>query len=112
MEDKVQEDWLDARLRDEAAYIDDAGFTSRVVQKLPVRSVRRSYRAAILLAMTVAASVAAYFLAGGSWFIAERLTLFAMMPATMIWLTAATVTVVIMAGGLAMALSKTRSRLR
>ena len=72
MEEKVQEDWLDARLRDEAAYIDDAGFTSRVVHKLPARSVRRSYRAAILLVVTIAASVAAYFLAGGKWFVAER----------------------------------------
>ena len=112
MEQKVQEDWLDARLRDDSAYIDDAGFTSRVVQKLPVRSVRRSYRAAILLAVTVAASVMAYLLAGGSWFVAERVTLLAMMPVTTIWLTAATVTVLVMAGGLAMALSKTRSRLR
>ena len=112
MEEKVQEDWLDARLRDEAAYIDDAGFTSRVVQKLPARSVRRSYRAAILLMVTVAASVAAYFLAGGSWFIAERLTLFAMMPTTTVLLTAVMATVLIMAGGLAMAVSKTRSRPR
>ena len=109
MEEKVQEDWLDARLRDETAYIDDAGFTSRVVQKLPVRSVRRSSRAAILLAVTIAASVLAYFLAGGSWFIAERLTLFAMMPATRILLIAVAATVLVMAGGLAMALSKTRS---
>src|SRR5688500_6291171 len=112
MEEKVQEDWLDARLRDDAAYIDDAGFTSRVVQKLPARSVRRSYRAAILLAVTLAASIAAYFLACGKWFVAERLTLFAMMPLTSMLLTAATITALLMAGGLAMALSKTRSRLR
>ena len=112
MEEKVQEDWLDARLRDEAAYIDDAGFTSRVVRKLPARSVRRSYRAAILLAVTIAASIVTYFLAGGTWFVAERLTVLAMMPLTTMLVTAATVTVLIMAGGLAMALSKTRSRLR
>ena len=80
MEEKVQEDWLDARLRDDAAYIDDAGFTSRVVHKLPARSVRRSYRAAILLAVTIVASVAAYLLSDGSWFIAERVTTLAMMP--------------------------------
>ena len=39
MDEKLQEDWLDARLRDEAPYIDDAGFTARVVQKLPARPV-------------------------------------------------------------------------
>jgi hypothetical protein len=53
MEEKLQEDWLDARLRDEAPYIDDGGFTSRVVHKLPVRQVRRSYRAFIMLGITL-----------------------------------------------------------
>jgi hypothetical protein len=112
MEEKIQEDWLDARLRDDAAYIDDAGFTSRVVPKLPARSVRRSYRAAILLAVTLVASVAAYLLSDGSWLIYERLTALAMMPVVQIWIYAAALTVLIMAGGLAMAVSKTRSRLR
>ena len=112
MEEKVQEDWLDARLRDESAYIDDAGFTSRVVQKLPARSVRRSYRAVILLAVTLIASVAAYFLSDGSWLIYERVTALAMLPLVQILIYAAALTVLIMAGGLAMAVSKMRSRLR
>jgi hypothetical protein len=112
MDEKVQEDWLDARLRDEVAYIDDAGFTSQVVQKLPARSVRRSYRAAILLAMTAVASVVAYFLSDGSWLVAERVTTLAMMPIVQILLYAAALTILLMIGGLAMALSKTRSRLR
>ena len=112
MEEKVQEDWLDARLRDEASYIDDGGFTSAIVQKLPARRVRRSYRAFILLGVTLAACVAAYLLSGGSWFIAEEATNLAMLPVTVIWLCAAAVTFVVMAGGLAAALSKTRGRLR
>jgi len=112
MEENVQEDLLDARLRDEAAYIDDAGFTSRVVQKLPARAVRRTYRAAILLGVTLAACVVAYFLAGGSWFIAKETTSMAMMPITMIWVCAAAATVLVMAGGVVAALSKTRGRLR
>jgi hypothetical protein len=110
MEENVQEDWLDARLREEASYIDDGGFTSRVVQKLPSRPVRRSYRAIILLAVTMAACVAAYFLSGGGWFIAEEATKLAMMPVTAIWICAGTVTILIMAGGLAAALSKIKSR--
>jgi predicted tellurium resistance membrane protein TerC len=112
MEEKVQEDWLDARLRDEAAYIDDAGFTSRVAQKLPARRVRRSYRAAILLGITLVACVAAYLLAGGSWFIAKETTSMAMMPITLIWICAGAATVLVMAGGVFAALSKTRGRLR
>ena len=112
MEENVQEDLLDARLRDEAAYIDDAGFTSRVVQKLPARQVRRSFRAAILLSVALAACVAAYLLSGGSWFIAEETTRMAMMPITAIWVCAAAATVLVMAGGVFAAVSKTRGRLR
>jgi hypothetical protein len=112
MEEKVQEDWLETRLREEASYIDDGGFTSTVVQKLPARRVRRSYRAFILLGVTLTACVAAYLLTGGSWFIAEEATSFAMMPLSTIWLSAGVATVLVMAGGLAAALSKTRGRLR
>ena len=54
MDENLQEDWLDARLREEAAYIDDAGFTARVVQKLPARAVGYSLRAVILLGLTCA----------------------------------------------------------
>lgn len=112
MEENVQEDLLEARLRDEAAYIDDAGFTSRVVQKLPARRVRGSHRAAILLGVTLAACVAAYLLSGGGWFIAEETTRMAMMPITLIWVCAAAATVLVMGAGVFAALSKTRGRLR
>ena len=53
MDEKLQEDWLDARLRDEAPYIDDAGFSSRVIAQLPARRSRNSLRSVILLAVTV-----------------------------------------------------------
>jgi hypothetical protein len=112
MDEKLQEDWLDARLRDEAAYIDDAGFTSSVVQKLPARRVRRSYRAAILIGITLAASIVAYLLSGGPWLIFEGVTQMAMMPVSFIWISAAVATGLVMAGGLALALSKTVGRLR
>lgn len=112
MPENLQEDWLDARLRDEASYIDDGGFTSRVMHQLPARRVRRSYRAVILLGVTLAACVAAYLLSDGGWFIAEEVTNLARLPVTMIWLCAAAVTVLVTAGGLAAAVSKTRGRLR
>ncbi len=44
MDEQLQEDWLDARLRDEAPYIDDAGFTARVMQQLPAPRQTRSSR--------------------------------------------------------------------
>ena len=56
-----QEDWLDRELREAAPYIDDEGFTARVLQQLP--PPRRGHdllRAAILLGMTLLASLLAY----------------------------------------------------
>ena len=86
MDENLQEDWLDARLGDEASYVDDAGFTAGVIQKLPVRRVRHSYRAAILLAVTALASLIVYLLAGRSSFIAEAVTNFIFMPLSVIYL--------------------------
>ena len=112
MEEKLQEDPIEARLRDEAPYLDDSGFTSRVVQKLPARQVRRSYRALILIGITLAACFAAFWLAGGSGFLFESFSYVAMMPVVMLWLCVGAVAFLIMAGTLAAAYSRTRGRLR
>jgi uncharacterized integral membrane protein len=112
MEEKLQEDWLDARLRDEAPYIDDAGFTSRLVQKMPVRQVRRSYRAIILIGITLAACIAAFLLAGGSNFAFETFANVAFLPRTTILILAGIAGVLVMVGGLAAALSRVRGRSR
>ena len=112
MDEKVQEDWLDARLRDEAPYIDDAGFTSGVVRRLPARQVRRSYRNFILLGITLAACLTAYWLAGGSSFAFDAFANMAFMPVTWMWVCVAAVGVLVMAGGLAAALSRARGRSR
>jgi hypothetical protein len=112
MEENLQEDWLDARLRDDALYIDDAGFTSRVVQKLPARQVRRSYRALILIGITLAACFAAYRLTGGSGLLVDGITYMAMMPVMLMWLLAGAAAVLVMAGGFAAAYSRSRGRSR
>ena len=112
MDENLQEDSLEARLRDEAAYIDDAGFTSQVVRKLPARRVRFSLRAAILLGLTLVASAIVYLLSGGGWFIAEGVTRFALLPLPVIWLSAAGATILVMVGGVAAVLSRTSSRSR
>jgi hypothetical protein len=73
MDEQFQEDWLERSLREEMPYIDDAGFTARVVQKLPAAPAPRSYRAAIL------ASIIAYFLSdGGRFFVVEAYRLVSM----------------------------------
>lgn len=112
MDENLQEDLLDARLRDEAAYIDDAGFTARVVQKLPARPVRHWLRAVILLGVTLAASGIAYLLSGDGWFIAEGVARLALLPVPVIWLCAAGATALVMVAGLAAAIFKTGARLR
>jgi hypothetical protein len=79
MNQSPQEDWLDARLREEMPYIDDDGFTARVVQKLPAAHPRRSFRGAILLAATILASLLAYFLSdGGRFLVVEAYRLLSM----------------------------------
>src|ERR1700719_4802684 len=105
MDENLQEEWIDTRLREEASYIDDAGFTARVVRRLPAHRVRHSLRAVILLGVTLVASAIAYLLSGGGWFIAEGVTRFALLPLPVIWLCAAGATVLVMAGGLAAAVS-------
>jgi hypothetical protein len=112
MDEKLQEDWLDARLRDETPYIDDAGFTSRVVQKLPTHQVRRSYRAFILVGITLAACIAAYLLAGGSNFAFDTFANIAFLPRMTILIFVGVAAVLVMAGGLAAALSRVRGRSR
>jgi len=112
MDEKLQEDSLDARLRDDAPYIDDAGFTSRVVQKLPARQVRRSYRAFIMLGITLAACIAAFWFAGGTSLAFDAYANMAMLPVMWMWIFAALVGVLVMAGGVAAALSRARGRSR
>src|SRR5438067_13031429 len=99
MEEKLQEDSLDARLREEAPYIDDTGFTSRVVQKLPARQVRRSYRAFILLGITLAACLMVFWFVGGTSFAIDAYANVAMMPVTWMWICAAAAAIHVMAGG-------------
>src|SRR6266542_1882598 len=77
-----QEDWLDRALREAAPYIDDEGFTGRVLQQLP--PPRRGHdllRAAILLGMTLLASVLAYVVSGGGRFLSITLERLMALPA-------------------------------
>ena len=112
MEEMLQEDSLDARLREDAPYLDDAGFTSRVVHSLPARRVRRSYRAFILIGITLVACLVAFRLAGGTGFFVEGVTYVTMMPVTLMWLCAGAAAALVMAGSIAAAYSRSRGRSR
>ena len=66
MEQTSQEDWLDRQLREAAPYIDDDGFSKRVLAQLPApRPQRRSARAIILMGLTVLGSIIAYIISDG-----------------------------------------------
>ena len=57
---------LDRQLRDATPYIDDEGFTARVMARLPAaRRERRWLRAMILLGLAILGSGIAYLLSGG-----------------------------------------------
>ena len=108
MEEQLQEDWLDARLRDEACYIDDDGFTARVVQQLPPRRQSRSSRSVILLGITMIACALAYLLSGRGGFITDSAAFMVAMPLSTIYLIAIASGVLITAVGASAAVLKLR----
>ncbi len=81
MDEQLQEDWLDARLREEAPYIDDAGFTAQLVQKLPARrAARNSFRGAIMLGITLLACLVTYLASDGGRFLISAVNTMTAMP--------------------------------
>jgi hypothetical protein len=104
-----QEDWLDRELREAAPYIDDEGFTARVLQQLP--APRRGHdllRAAILLGMTFLASVLAYVVSGGGRFVNVTIERLAALPALWVFALALASGLVITALGATAAVSRDR----
>jgi hypothetical protein len=109
MNETQQEDWLDRQLREAAPYIDDEGFTARVLQQLPPpRQPRPSFRGAILLAMALLASVLAYLLSDGGRFLVVAATRLTTLPILWLFVLALVSGILVMAGGVIAALSKTR----
>ena len=88
MDEQLQEDWLEARLRQEMPYIDDEGFTARVVQKLPAPASRRSFRETILICVTLLASIVTYLVSDGGRFLVIAIYRLAAMPLLFVGLVA------------------------
>ena len=102
-----QEDLLDRQLREAALYIDDAGFTARVLRKLPPPSPRReSQRAIIMIGITLLASLLAYIISDSGRFIAVALERLSILPMLWVFALALTTGVLMTAAGLAAALNK------
>lgn len=96
MDEQLQEDWLERRLREEMAYIDDEGFTARVVRQLPAAG-RHSYRALILIGITLLASIVTYLASDGGRFLVVAAYRLAAMPLLFVSLVAIGCTVVMTA---------------
>ncbi len=100
-------DWLDAKLREEMPYIDDAGFTAQVVQQLPSRRRAPRYaRSAILLAAAVIASIVAFVVAGST--VVESAAFLAAVPLPTLAIFALALTMLLMIAGGAVALLRSR----
>src|SRR5712692_4771647 len=108
MEEMNQEDWLDRQLRDAAPYIEDSGFTTRVLQQLPAPRRRgQSLRPAILIGMSLLASAVAYVLSDGGRFVVVGMTRLTVLPSLWLFLLALGTGILVMTGGVLAAMSKT-----
>ena len=74
------DDLLDARLRDETLYIDDDGFTARVLKQMPRRNPVRTERSLVIVAAAIIAVVTAYFASGEGSFVHDIFARIAGMP--------------------------------
>ena len=108
MQNLIDDDELDRQLREAVPYIDDAGFTSRVLKSLPAQSASVRLRGAILITVTVLASGLAYLLSGRGGFVNDFVMRMSDLPMT--WLLALTFGAGIVVGaiGLTAAVFKAR----
>ena len=80
----IDDETLDRQLREAMPYIDDEGFTARVMARLPTaRREPRWLRAMILLGLTLLGSAVAYLVSGGGRFVREGVIQLSDFP---IWL--------------------------
>lgn len=105
---EIQDDWLDRKLQEAAPYIEDDGFTARVLRSLPqpVRKVE-FLRSLILVAMSALASALTYVLSDGGRFILVEMFRLTTIPTLWVVVFALTSGMLVMAGGIFAAMYKT-----
>jgi hypothetical protein len=108
MDEKPQEDWLDRQLREAAPYIDDDGFTARVLRQLPPpRRGRDSLRAVILLGISLLASALVYVLSDGGRFLLVAMARLSALPTFWLLALAFGAGLLLMVGGVVAAIART-----
>jgi hypothetical protein len=107
MAEIIQEDPFDRQLREAMPYIDDDGFTARVVRRLPPpRRPRQSLRAVILFGTTLLASVLGYVLSDNGRFIWVTIERLATLPMLGVFAVALVSGMLVTALGLLTAIAK------
>ncbi len=108
MDKKNQDEWLDRQLREAAPYIEDDGFTARVIRKLPPAKWRdQSLRSIILIGLTALGSALAYVLSDGGRFVVIGMSRLATIPTLWLFALALGSGILVMTGGLIASISKT-----
>ena len=108
MSTEIQDDWLDRKLQEAVPYIEDDGFTARVLRSLPppVRKIE-FLRSLILVAMSALASALTYVLSDGGRFILVEMFRLTTIPTLWVVAFALASGMLVMAGGIFAAMYKT-----
>jgi hypothetical protein len=108
MNEPIEQDWLDRKLQEAAPYIEDDGFTARVLQQLPVSQARFQFlRPLILIVASAFASALTYVLSDGGRFIIVEMFKVTTIPTLWVVVFALASGMLVMAGGIFAAMSKT-----
>jgi hypothetical protein len=101
---------LDARLRDEAPYIDDAGFAALVMQRLPSRPhSSQMERSLVILSAAIFAVVIAYFASGEGMFVRQMFVRLTTLPPLQLLTLLVAGGITMLGGGMWAALSRERN---
>ena len=108
MSTEIQDDWLDRKLQEAVPYIEDDGFTARVLQQLPEPQLGGQFlRPLILVGMSALASALTYVLSDGGRFILVEMFKLTTIPTLWVVAFALASGMLVMAGGIFAAMSKT-----
>ncbi len=108
MNEQIEQDWLDRKLQEAALYIQDDGFTARVLQQLPTPQLRWQFlRPLILVGMSALASALTYVLSDGGRFVVVEMFKLTTIPTLWVVAFALASGMLVMAGGVFAAMSKT-----
>jgi hypothetical protein len=103
----ITEDALDRQLREAVPYVDDAGFTARVLARLPApQRELQSVRGAILLGLTLLGSALAYVLTDSGRFILVSVVRLANLPVVWVFILTFAIGVLAIGGAFAAAMAK------